>query len=77
MIRPLLFLKRLFFDETAGKVHYQYSRHGSKEESTDYLEFIARVTPHIPHIVKVKKEQGHQQEIEDLGMPIHLGVLVR
>jgi len=48
MIRPLLSLKRLFFDETAGKVRYQYSRHGSQEESMDYLEFIARVTSHIP-----------------------------
>ena len=48
MIRPLLSLKRLFFDETAGKVRYQHSRHGSQEESMDYLEFIARVTSHIP-----------------------------
>jgi hypothetical protein len=48
MIRPLLSLKRLFFDEKAGKVRYQYSRHGSQEESMDYLEFIARVTSHIP-----------------------------
>jgi hypothetical protein len=47
MICPLQSLKRLFFDETAGKVRYQYSRHGSKEESMDYLEFIARVTSHI------------------------------
>ena len=48
MIRPLLSLKRLFFDETAGKVRYQHSRHGSQEEQMDYLEFIARVTSHIP-----------------------------
>ena len=48
MIRPLLSSKRLFFDETAGKVHYQNSRHGSQEETMDYLEFIARVTSHIP-----------------------------
>jgi hypothetical protein len=48
MIRPLLSLRRLFFDETAGKVRYQHSRHGSQEESMDYLEFIARVTSHIP-----------------------------
>jgi hypothetical protein len=41
-------LKRLFFDETAGKVRYQYSRHGSQQELMDYLEFIARVTSHIP-----------------------------
>jgi hypothetical protein len=49
MIRPVLSLKRLFFDDTAGKVRYQYSRHGSQEESMDYLEFIARVTSHIPN----------------------------
>jgi hypothetical protein len=48
MIRPLLSLKRLFFDETAGKVRYQRSRHSSQEETMDYLEFIARVTSHIP-----------------------------
>ncbi|MGB2763314.1 MAG: transposase zinc-binding domain-containing protein [Candidatus Aminicenantaceae bacterium] len=39
---------RLFFNETAGKVRYQYSRHASQEESMHYLEFIARVTSHIP-----------------------------
>ena len=48
MVRPLLSLKRLFFDETAGKVRYQYSRHSSQEEQMDYLEFIARVTSYIP-----------------------------
>ncbi|MCJ7498777.1 transposase, partial [bacterium] len=31
-----------------GKVRYQYDKHGSQEESMDYLEFIARVTSHIP-----------------------------
>jgi ribosomal protein S27E len=48
MIRPLLSLKRLFFDETEGMVRYQYDKHGSQDESIDYLEFIARVTSHIP-----------------------------
>jgi hypothetical protein len=48
MIRPLLSLKRLLFDETEGKIRYQYSRHGLQEESMDYPEFIARVTSHIP-----------------------------
>ncbi|MFO7865386.1 MAG: transposase [Candidatus Aminicenantes bacterium] len=33
---------------TGGKVRYQYSRRGSQEETMDYLEFIARVTSHIP-----------------------------
>jgi len=41
-------LKKLFFDETEGKVCYQYDGHGSQEESMDYLEFIAQVTSHIP-----------------------------
>ena len=44
----ILSLKRLFFDEIEGKVRYQYSKNGSQEESMDYLEFIARVTSHIP-----------------------------
>jgi hypothetical protein len=42
-------LVALFGDEAAGKVRSQYSRHGSQEESMDYLEFIARVTSHIPN----------------------------
>ena len=48
IIRPVLSLKRLFFDETGGKIRYQYSRHDSQEEQMDYLDFIARVTSHIP-----------------------------
>jgi hypothetical protein len=34
--------------KTETKVRYQYSRQGSQEKSMDYLEFIARVTSHIP-----------------------------
>jgi hypothetical protein len=48
MIRAVLSFKRLFFDETAGRVRYQHSRHGSQEDSMDYPEFIAGVTSHIP-----------------------------
>ena len=47
MIRPLLSLKRSSFDEKDGKVCYQY-RNSLKQERMDYLEFIARVTSHIP-----------------------------
>ena len=36
MIRPLLSLKRLSFDETGGKVQYMYSGKGFQEESMDY-----------------------------------------
>ncbi len=48
MIRPILSLKRLSFDETEGKVSYQYGKGRAEEEQMDYLEFIARVTSHIP-----------------------------
>ena len=48
MIRPILSLKRLSFDEADGKVCYQYSKDSSEFERMDYLEFIARVTSHIP-----------------------------
>ncbi|MBS3820127.1 transposase [bacterium] len=46
MIRPILSLKRLSLHE--GQVVYQYGKHSSERESMDYLEFIARVTSHIP-----------------------------
>jgi len=48
MIRPILSLKRLSFDKAKGQVIYQYAKHSSKLERMDYLEFIARVTSHIP-----------------------------
>jgi hypothetical protein len=48
MIRPILSLKRLSFDEDQGQVIYQYGKHSSELERMDYLEFIARVTSHIP-----------------------------
>jgi len=48
MIRSILSLKKLSFDETEGKVSYQYGNLRAEEERMDYLEFIARVTSHIP-----------------------------
>jgi hypothetical protein len=48
MIRPILSLKRLSFDEAQGQVVYQYGKHSTESERMDYLEFIARVTSHIP-----------------------------
>ena len=48
MIRPLFSLRRLSLDETQGQVVYQYGKHSDETESMDYLEFIARVTSHIP-----------------------------
>lgn len=48
MVRPLLSLERLSFDESEGKVCYQYGKKNPNEERMDYLEFIVRVTSHIP-----------------------------
>jgi hypothetical protein len=48
MIRPLLSLERLSLDEREGKVSYHYGKEAEEVERMDYLEFIARVTSHIP-----------------------------
>jgi ribosomal protein S27E len=48
MIRPLLSLERLSFVEPEGKVGYRYGQGARDQEMMDYLEFIARVTSHIP-----------------------------
>jgi ribosomal protein S27E len=47
MIRPLLSLERLSFDEKEGKICYRYGKEAEEGERMDYLEFIARVTSHI------------------------------
>jgi ribosomal protein S27E len=48
MIRPLLSLQRLSLDEREGKVCYRYGKDREEVEQMDDLEFIARVTSHIP-----------------------------
>jgi len=48
MIRPVLSLERLPFLEKEGKVIYRYGQGAKKQETMDYLEFVARVTSHIP-----------------------------
>jgi len=48
MIRPLLPLERLSLDEKEGKVCYRYGEGAEEVERMDYLEFIARITSHIP-----------------------------
>jgi len=48
MIRPLLSLNRLSFDENNGQVVYRHGKDARETERMDYLEFIARVTSHIP-----------------------------
>ena len=48
MIRPLLSLQRLSLDEREAKVCYRYGEKPEEVERMDYLDFIARVTSHIP-----------------------------
>ena len=48
MVRPVLALERLTFLEPEGKVRYRYGEKGADQETMDYLEFLARVTSHIP-----------------------------
>jgi hypothetical protein len=48
MIRPVLSLEKLSFLEPDGKVNYRYGQDVAEQETMDYLEFIARVTSHIP-----------------------------
>jgi hypothetical protein len=48
MIRPIFSLERLTFLEPEGKAGYRYGEKGAEQETMDYLEFIARVTSHIP-----------------------------
>ena len=48
MIRPVLALERLSFLEQEGKVGYRWGRDTADQETMNYLEFIARMTSHIP-----------------------------
>jgi len=48
MVRPVLSLERLTLDEREGKVGYRHGQNGAELEKMDYLEFIGRVTSHIP-----------------------------
>jgi len=79
MIRPLLSLERLSLEEKEGKVCYRYGEGAEEVEWMDYLEFIARVTSHIPdkgqvtvrylglyanaHRGKVRKLEGGEQKL--------------
>jgi hypothetical protein len=48
MVRPVLAVDRLLFLGREGKVGYRHGQNGAELETMDYLEFIARVTSHIP-----------------------------
>jgi len=54
MIRLLLSLERFSLDENRAQVGHRYGKEASEVERMDYLEFIARVTSHIPDEGQVK-----------------------
>jgi len=53
MIRLLISLEWLSIEEAESRVCYQYDKESSELERMDYLEFIARVTSHIPDKAQV------------------------
>jgi len=77
MIRPLLSLERLCFDEKEGKISYRYGKEGEEVEKMDYLEFIARTTSHIPDKSQVTIRyfglyaNAHQGKIRKEGQKDH------
>jgi len=48
MAKPIVALGRLSFNGDQGKVVYRYGKGGADKVEMDYLDFIARVTAHIP-----------------------------
>ena len=49
----------LTFLEPEGKVGYRWGRDGVEQETMDHLEFIARVTSHIPDYAVVDRIIDH------------------
>ena len=78
MIRPLLSLERLFFDEKEGRVNYRYGKGAKDQEKMDYLEFIARVTSHIPNKGQVMVRyyglyaNAHRGKVKKASRPLHI-----
>ena len=82
MIRPLLSLERLSLDEREGKVCYRYGEKPEEVERMDYLEFIARVTSHIPEKGQVTilyfglYSNAHRGKVRKAQMDKHPSIIV-
>jgi hypothetical protein len=82
MIRPLLALERLSFSEKEGKVCYRHGKDAEEMERMDYLEFIARVTSHIPDKGQVTVRyyglyaNAHRGKVKKASLvPVALGMI--
>jgi len=82
MIRPLLSLERLSLDERQGEVCYRYGEKPEEVERMDYLEFIARVTSHIPDKGQVTVRyyglygNAHRGKVRKAQMDKHPSIIV-
>ena len=81
MIRPVLALERLLFLEPEGKIGYRCGQDAREQETMDYLEFIARVTSHIPDKGQVMVRyyglyaNAHRGKVRKAGLsPMALGM---
>jgi hypothetical protein len=81
-IRPFLSLEQLVLDEQTGQVGYRYGKDRGEVVRTDYLEFIARVTSHIPDKGQVTVRyyglyaNAHRGKINKASlMPLSLGMM--
>jgi len=70
MVRPVLSLDWLSFLEQEGKVGYRWGRDGAEQETEvmDYLEFIARVTSHIPDKGQVVYANAHRGKVKKASL---------
>jgi ribosomal protein S27E len=82
MVRPVLALDRLSFLEREGQVGYRHGPNGAELERMDYLEFIARVTSHIPEKGQVMVRyyglyaNAHRGKVRKAsGIPAVLGMI--
>jgi len=82
MVRPLLSLERLSLEEREGRVAYRYGKETRETERMDYLEFIARVTSHIPDKGQVTVRyyglyaNAHRGKVKKASrVPVSLGIM--
>jgi len=82
MIRPVLSLERLLLMEPEGKVGYRHGQQRAELETMDYLEFIARVTSHIPDKGQVMVRyyglyaNAHRGKVKKASLvPVALGIV--
>jgi hypothetical protein len=82
IVRLVPALERLLFLDRKGKVGYRWGREAAELEKMDYLEFIARVTSHIPDKGQVMVRyyglyaNAHRGKVKKASLvPVALGIV--